>query len=372
MRIIVTGGGTGGHIYPAIAICKRIEKDFGSDTTVLYVGAKKGMEKDLVQKEGIPYRDIRVKGFKRKLSFQSLDAFFTLWVGLFQSAKCMITFKPDLVIGTGGYVCGPVLLIAALMGKKTLVHEQNAYPGVTNRILSRFVSRVLISYETSEKYFKKKHKLILTGNPVRDAFTQIDRDSCRKKLHLSAEDRLIVSVGGSGGAEKLNHLMREVCREFNGMEKIKIIHITGQKYYSKFMDDLKRFQMDLDRNIKIYPYSSEMDVLYGAADIGIIRGGAITLAEIASAQLPSIIIPSPNVANDHQTLNAKFFEENEAALLVPEKSLESIEPLMTAIETLLADPHRADKMRSNLMKMSLSNAMDSIMAVVQDLSIRKK
>lgn len=370
MRVIITGGGTGGHIYPAIAICKKIQSSYGNDARILYIGAKNGMERDLVIKEQIPYESIRVMGFRRKLSLQTFKALFALWAGLFQSYKLVKKFKPDLVVGTGGYVCGPVIFVAALMGIKTIIHEQNAYPGVTNRILGRFVTCILISYQDSAKYFKNDNKILYTGNPVREEFTFVDREACREKLQLKPDEKLIISVGGSGGAEKLNHLMREVCREFNGMEKIKIIHVTGKKYYQIFMEDLKRFQIDLDKNIKIYPYSTEMHVLYGAADLAIVRGGAITLAEIGTVGVPVIIIPSPNVANNHQECNARHFQECGAAEVLLEKDLGTVQPLMEMIEKLLAHPHLLASMRTAGTGMFKQNALNSIMAIVFDLGTR--
>ncbi len=370
MRVIITGGGTGGHIYPAIAICKKIQASFGNDARLLYIGAKNGMERDLVLKENIPYESIRVMGFRRKFSIQTFKALFALWLGLIQSYSLIKKFQPDLVVGTGGYVCGPVLFVASLMGKKTIIHEQNSYPGVTNRILGRFVQRILISYQDSAKFFKNDNKIIYTGNPVREEFSHIDRNACRQKLNLEPDDKLIVSIGGSGGAEKLNHLMREVCREFNGMEKIKIIHITGKKYYPSFMEDIKRFQIDLEKNIKIYPYSSEMDILFGAADLAVVRGGAITLAEAGNTGLPIIIIPSPNVANNHQECNARYFEEAGGAVILLEKNLSSVEPLIEQIEKLLESPHLLKSMRASMKSMFQQNALNSIMAAIFDLGTR--
>lgn len=370
MRVLISGGGTGGHIYPAIAICKKIQASYGNEAQILYVGTKTGMEKDIVTKEGIPYEGIHVMGFRRKLSIQTVQALFALWTGLRQSRRIVKRFKPDIVVGTGGYVCGPVLFQAAMMGKKTIIHEQNAYPGVTNRILSRFVTKVLISYQESAPFFKSSKKIIYTGNPVREEFEHVDREACRAKLGLEPEDRLIVSVGGSGGAERLNQLVREVLREFNGMERIKFIHVTGKKYYHGFMEDLKRFQMDFERNIKVYPYSSEMDVLYGAADLAILRAGAITLAEAGTVGVPAIIIPSPNVANNHQEHNARFYEREGAAKVLLEKDLKSATPLIETIEALLANPEEMAAMRESARAIFNQNGLSSIMAVIFECATR--
>jgi len=225
MRVLITGGGTGGHIYPDISIAKKLKQEF-KDIDILYIGTNKGLERELVPKEGINFKTITVTGFQRKISPELIKTINNLIKGLKQSRQIIKSFKPDFVIGTGGYVCGPVVLMASLMKIKTAIHEQNVIPGATNRILSKFVDRIYISFDESKKYFNvDSNKIVFTGNPIREEFN-IDMG------HRVAEPELrVLSFGGSRGAKKINETIRDSLSYLNGMDGIRLNHIKGKYYY---------------------------------------------------------------------------------------------------------------------------------------------
>jgi UDP-N-acetylglucosamine--N-acetylmuramyl-(pentapeptide) pyrophosphoryl-undecaprenol N-acetylglucosamine transferase len=314
MKVLVSGGGTGGHIYPALSI---IEEFQNNKNQVLYVGKKNSMESEIVPKSSIDFKGITIEGFNRVNKFKNLIVGIKLFLGLLQSTVIVLKFNPDVVIGTGGYVSGPVLLMASLLNKKTYIHEQNSFPGVTNRILSKYVDTVFISYEESANRFPNKSRLKYTGNPVRKDF----KEKLYGQTKNSKNFKEILSFGGSGGAKKINNLMLEVIKQFNGNDAYKITHVTGKKYYEGFMRELKEPKVDLCSNIEIYNYLKEMPKYMLSSDLVISRAGAITISELKYTKTPSILIPSPNVTDDHQTHNAKSMENKGLAKMIKESEL---------------------------------------------------
>ena len=357
MRYLVTGGGTGGHIYPALAIASEIKNRY-KDADILYVGTKKGLESELVPKEGFNFKTIRVKGMPRKLNLESIKAMKELLLGLMDANKIINDFKPDVVIGTGGYVCGPVVYVASKKKIPTLIHEQNAFPGITNRILSKYVDRVLVTFEESKKYFSHKEKLFVTGNPVRKEFLNIDKKACRRELGIF-DDRLVVMVfGGSRGAEKLNQTMIDVLKHFAGRTDIHLIHITGEKHYEDVMRLCKKIGLKSD-NVAIHPYVYEMPKFMGACDLVVCRAGAITLAEVTAMGLPAVLIPSPYVTNNHQEYNAKVLEKNGAAVVLLEKDL-TASKMIELIHFFMKDRSKLADMRLKSKELAKTNATDLI------------
>lgn len=364
MRVVMTGGGTGGHIYPAIAIAEEI-KSRHPEVELLYIGSVRGLEKDIVPKAGIKFESIEIQGFRRKLSMDTLKSIGLVFKGLSQARKLISDFKPDIVIGTGGYVCGPVVLNGALKGKKTLLHEQNAYPGVTNRILSHFVDKICISFEESRQYFKSEEKLILTGNPVREAFNGVDQVNCKEKLAIE-EKLVILSTGGSGGAKKLNEWLLEVIRKYNGSKDVRIIHITGKSYYEKFHMMLKGEGITLEDNVEIIDYCYDMPMVMGAADLCISRAGASTLTELALSHTPSLLVPSPNVTGNHQEHNAKVLEAAGAAVMLKEKETDA-KSFVDAVDHLIQHPERLKEMADNCSKIPGRGSLKAIVNEVEKL-----
>ena len=349
MKVLISGGGTGGHIYPALSIVEAFKKD--NHNEILYVGKKNSMESDIVPKAAIDFKGITVEGFNRVNKIKNIFVGFKLLLGLIQSITIILKYKPDVVIGTGGYVSGPVLFISALFNKKTYIHEQNSFPGITNRILSKYVDVVFISHKESASKFSEKSRLIYTGNPIRKAF----KENINGLVKENAGYQKILSFGGSGGAKKINDLMLEIILEFNGDASYKILHVTGKKYYENFSKQLKEKNTKLKENIKIIDYLKEMPKYMLNADLVISRAGAISISELKYTRTPSILIPSPNVTDNHQTYNAKAMEKKGFAKMIEEKDIDKNE-----ICDLIKSPEFIMSLEENLVSLNEKEASKEI------------
>ncbi len=365
MKVIVTGGGTGGHIYPAVAIAEKLKKDY-KGVEILYLGAKLGMEKTLVPQAGLPFKQIDVAPLNKKISLKTLKAVFTLVKGLFQSAREIKRFKPDVIIGTGGYVAGPVVMMGALLGVPTMIHEQNAFPGMTNKILSRFVDKVLVTFEEAKEHFKQKDKIVYTGLPVLDAFFSHTRQEARHKLKLADDVMVVMTVGGSNGALKVNEVMMNVYKSLADQKKIKFIHVSGKRYYERIEKGIKDGIYQVGDNFELVDFMKQMPLYLKATDLVISRAGASTINEIIASQTPSVIIPSPNVANNHQFFNAKVVDKNGMGLIISESELTA--PLMVnTIMNFYEEPSKLEIMRKNCEKIDIHSALDRISEEVSHL-----
>ncbi|MEW8973303.1 MAG: undecaprenyldiphospho-muramoylpentapeptide beta-N-acetylglucosaminyltransferase [Tissierellaceae bacterium] len=365
MKYLISGGGTGGHIYPALAIAKEIKLN-DRDADILYVGTKKGMESELVPKEGIKFKTIRVEGMPRKLNKDSFIALKELFNGLRDSNRILKEFKPDVVIGTGGYVSGPIVYRAKKKKIPAIIHEQNAFPGITNKILSRYVDRVAVTFEEAIKYFKHPEKVVLTGNPIRREIVDIDRESAYSKLNIDKKIPFILSFGGSGGQKKLNTAIMEMIDKVSDNEDIQLIHITGKRWYRDFMSELEKKKIKLKDNIRILPYLYEMPQALNIADIVIASSGAITLAEISAIGVPSILIPKSYTAENHQEYNARAFENKNAAIVILEKDLNG-KLLNKTISDLIDDKRRLKEMANNSKKLGNIDATAKIVDIIEEL-----
>ncbi|HKL09902.1 MAG TPA: undecaprenyldiphospho-muramoylpentapeptide beta-N-acetylglucosaminyltransferase [Clostridia bacterium] len=314
MKIIVTGGGTGGHVYPALSIADEIKKRY-PDVEIIFVGTARGIENRVVPEAGYELKIIDAAGIDRSNMLKNLNVAFTAFRGLRQCMGILREFKPELVIGTGGYVSGPMVFLASLKGLKTCIHEQNAYPGLTNKLLGLSVAEIMTGFETSENYFMRKKRVHYTGNPVRKEFYGIKKNEAREKLGLPLEQFRVLSMGGSGGASVLNEIIKESMKILKNKE-IYFTHVTGKRYFDKFM-----FDLECGNKNEIHSYISEMAIHMAASDIVVSRAGAITVAEILKLGKPSIMIPSPNVTGNHQFHNASALKESGCALLMEEKDL---------------------------------------------------
>lgn len=366
MKVIITGGGTGGHIYPALSIARKIEEVY-DDAEILYVGTEKGLEAKLVPKEGFDFHPVRVKGFSRKLSIDTLRSIKELILGMNDARKILKEFAPDVVIGTGGYVCGPVVFLAALKNIPTIIHEQNAFPGVTNKILSKVVDRVAGSFEESKQRFNNSEKVIITGNPVRQDLFNIDKKEAYKQLEIDGNLPLIVCFGGSGGQKSLNDAMLKFICENSDNNKIQILHITGERFYKQFTQQLKDLGIDnLGENIKVVPYFYEMPKLLNITDIAITSGGAITIAELTAIGVPSIIVPKSYTAENHQEYNAKALEKQGASIMIKEKDLD-YKSLSKNIDYLLDNPEILNEMSEKSIAMGVKNADEKIINLIEQV-----
>ena len=365
MRVIVSGGGTAGHINPALSIAKKI-KEKEKDSEILFVGTPAGMENRLVEKAGFPIRHVEVKGFQRKLTLKNIKSAFLAVTSVSKAKKILREFRPDVVVGTGGYVCWPVLRAAEKLGVPTLVHEQNAIPGLTVSKLSKFADVVCYSFEGSEKNFPcKKEKLVLTGNPVGPEVIAAKKDECRRKLGISAP--FLLSYGGSLGASAINEAMFEFARDYSMKKPIFHTHAFGAREWDKWCEKEKEARITRFGNVRFREYIDDMPRQMAAADLVICRAGAITLAELAVLGKPAVLIPSPNVVNDHQTKNARLFEEAGAAVLLPEGEL-STEKLIGIVSDLLFSPEKLRKMSSAMKKMAKPDADEKIFAEIAKLT----
>jgi len=364
MRMIVTGGGTGGHIYPAISIAEAFKKK-NKNTKLLYVGRKQGLESELVPKQGMDFKPISIE-YKKRGIMGAIKHVRSLISSLFEARRIIKEFNPDIIVGTGGYVSGPVMFVGALMGVKTAVHEANAFPGRANKMLSRYVDKVMISFEESADAFKDKDKVVLTGNPVRQEFYGLDRSACRKEVGVDDDTFLILSVGGSGGAKKINDTMIDIMSKVSGDHKYKVIHVTGKTYYERLMKQLQDMRVSFEDNIQIVPYVYNMPQHMGAADMMITRTGASTLAEISITGTPAVLVPSPNVKDNHQEYNARSMEKMGAGIVMLEDDL-NVNHLLDTINDHLDHPEKLEKIRENCRKLPGKDALDIIVKTLNEI-----
>ena len=342
MKVLLAGGGTGGHVYPAIAIANKI-KEHNPDCEILFVGTKNGIESEIVPKAGFELKTVTVQGFKRKIDLDNIKRVFKLCKGLEQSRRIVKKYKPDIVIGTGGYVSGPVLFNAAMNKRVTIVHEQNSFPGVTNKILSKVATKVLTSFEDSHKRFPEasQDKLVLTA---------------RKNLGISEDKKMVLCYGGSGGSEEINDAMRLVIENMV-KEDVAFIFATGKVYYDEFIETIK--DIELKPYQRVMPYLDNMADGLAASDIVIGSAGAISLAEITALGKPSIIIPKAYTAENHQEYNAKSIESQGAGIAILEKDL-TPQSLNEAVFKLLGDKELLIDMANNAKKIGKPEAIDLI------------
>lgn len=366
MKYLITGGGTGGHIYPALAIAWEI-KNRDKDSRILYVGTEKGLESELVPKEGFDFETIRVMGMPRKINKESFKAFKELILGLLDSKKIINEFNPDVVIGTGGYVCGPVVYMATRKKIPTIIHEQNAYPGITNKILARYVDKILVTFEESKKYFKYPNKVIITGNPVRSSIIKVDKSQAYRDLGIHPNVPFILSFGGSGGQKKLNDAMYYVIKKNISKDNLQIIHVTGKRFYDEFIKKMKKENLDAKENIKIVPYFYDIPKGLNIADLVITSAGAITLAELSAVGVPSILVPKGYTAENHQEYNAKAFEKKGAAYLILEKDLTG-EGLNEVINKLIMNSGKLNEMANKSKSLGRLDATEKIVNIIDKIT----
>ncbi|KNY24944.1 undecaprenyldiphospho-muramoylpentapeptide beta-N-acetylglucosaminyltransferase [Pseudobacteroides cellulosolvens] len=364
MKVLIAGGGTAGHINPGLAIAKYI-KSKSTDTKIIFVGTERGLETKLVPREGFELKLIKVRGFRRKLSKETFISVKEMFQGFHEARSIVKEFKPDIVIGTGGYVCGPVVFSAAMRKIPTLIHEQNAFPGVTNRILSRFSNITAISFKESEKFFKGAKKIVLTGNPIRKEMLEIDRAKARESLKVDSSNPLVVIFGGSLGAEKINQSVVDMLKTHYREGTFKLIYATGEKQYKNVMEKLEGLSY---KSVQVLPYIFDMAGVMAAADLAVCRAGAITISELTALSVPSIMIPSPYVTANHQEHNAKALEKHGAALVILEKDLNG-EVLHKKIIDTIKNKAKLKEMSKNASMIGVRDAADKIYSLAMGIKV---
>ncbi len=366
MKILFAGGGTAGHINPALAVAGYI-KEKHPDAEISYIGTASKLEAKLVPEKGYDFHTIDVAGFSRSLSPKGvINNVSAVKKALSASARCKKLLKqlnPDVVIGTGGYVSGPVLKTAQKMGFKTGIHEQNAFPGVTTKMLAGNADAVMLAMPEAKKYLKLKREPVITGNPIRQELLNITRQEARQKLNLDNRP-LILSFGGSLGAERVNEAVAELIKWHNGTGEYYHIHATGKAGFEDMKNRLE--EISLSEEITIREYINDMDVCMAAADLVICRAGAITLGELQACRKPAILIPSPYVAENHQFHNAMTLKKAGGAEVLEEKDLTG-ESLIGLVERLINNNPKLEKMADALGKNAITDANERIYTEIMKL-----
>ena len=348
MKVIMTCGGTGGHIYPAVAIADEIKRRC-TGAEILFVGAEHGLEKKLVPQQGYKIKFVSVAGFDRKNLLKNIEVIRKLMKGDAQAKKILESFQPDFVVGTGGYASAPIVKTAQKLNIPSFIHEQNAYPGVTNKLLEKKAHKVFLGFARAAEYFKNPDKIIVSGNPVRNIFMSGDKAAARSELGFSEDEFVLLAFGGSQGAGRINKAMINVIRKFNGQKGIRICLGAGSYYYSAIMESFDDEGFEPAGNIMIMEYINDMAKYLSAADLVISRSGALTVAETTVSGTPAIFIPSPMVTANHQYYNALAVAEAGGAVIIEEKDLED-QSLIAMIIDLKESPERLKDMAAKSRK----------------------
>ncbi len=356
INILLSGGGTGGHIYPAISIANEIKMRY-PQANILFVGAKDRMEMQKIPQNGYEIKGLWISGIQRKLSLKNLLFPFKLISSLFKANAIIKKFKPNVVIGTGGFASGPTLMRANAKGIPTLIQEQNSYPGITNKLLAKKASKICVAYDDLERFFPKE-KIIKTGNPVRQDLLNIaeKRIAGQQLFNLDTNKKTLLIIGGSLGARAINNLIE---KELNWLleQGIQIIWQTGKLYEQEF----KKYQA---KNVQTHAFLDKMDVTYAAADFIISRAGAGSISELCIVGKPTIFIPSPNVAEDHQTKNAKAVVSKNAAILLKENELHNFKKVFSE---LLNNTKKQAELSKNIKQLALPKATENIVNEIEKL-----
>ncbi len=357
-KFILSGGGTGGHIYPAIAIANELKLRF-PDSEILFVGANDKMEMQKVPQSGYKIEGLWIAGLQRKLTLQNAMFPIKLLSSLWKSRKIIKKFKPDVVIGTGGFASGPLLQMANMLNIPTVIQEQNSYPGITNKLLSKKANKICVAYENLDRFFPKD-KMILTGNPVRQDLIDIDgkRQEAIKYFNLDENKKTLLILGGSLGARRINQLIEKEL-SFLESKNIQIIWQCGKLYF----EDYKKFNSKSPSfggvgEVQVLAFIDRMDLVYAAADVVISRAGASSVSELCIVGKPVIFIPSPNVAEDHQTKNAQSIVDKKGAIMIKESEID--EKFELVFSELLSNENQQKELSKNIKSLALPNATKQI------------
>ncbi|MCH4553597.1 undecaprenyldiphospho-muramoylpentapeptide beta-N-acetylglucosaminyltransferase [Aestuariibaculum lutulentum] len=357
-KIVLSGGGTGGHIYPAIAIANELKHRF-EDAEFLFVGAKDRMEMEKIPQAGYKIEGLWISGIQRQLTMKNLMFPFKLMSSLYNARKIVKSFKPDVAIGTGGFASGPLLYMASQNGIPSLIQEQNSFPGITNKLLAKHVQKICVAYDGLERFFPAD-KIVKTGNPVRKSLLDINSktEEAKKLFNLKEGKLTLLVLGGSLGARRINELIEKEL-DFFDTQNVQVIWQCGKLYYQQY----KIYNNTV--NVQVHEFLNNMDFAYAAADIVISRAGASSVSELCIVGKPVIFIPSPNVAEDHQTKNAMAIVDHNAAIIIKEDELEV--DFKNKFSQLVASPQRQKELGENIKSIALVNATNDIVDEVEKL-----
>ncbi|MBC1520454.1 undecaprenyldiphospho-muramoylpentapeptide beta-N-acetylglucosaminyltransferase [Listeria aquatica] len=361
MKIVLTGGGTGGHIFPALAFIRECKKEY-PDAEFLYIGTSKGLEADLVPREGIAFEAIEITGFKRSLSLENFKTVARFFKGTKKSKEILRRFNPDCVIGTGGYVCGPVVYAASKLKIPTIIHEQNSVAGLTNKFLSRYVDKIAICFEEVSDSFPSE-KIVFTGNPRASEVVNIEATDVLKSYQLDSAKPTVLAFGGSRGARPLNEAVWKILPEWKDKD-YQLLYVTGNVHYEKIKEELQT--LDLGENISVVPFVYNMPEVLNEVELVISRAGATTIAELTSLGVPSILIPSPYVTANHQEKNARSLEKSGASVVITESELGQTD-LMAQIDAIMSDKPTLDEMAFHARELGVPDAAKRLVELATSL-----
>lgn len=382
LRLLLTGGGTGGHIYPALSIAAGVRQRVPG-AEILFVGTAEGLEARLVPRAGLPFEAIPARGLAGKGPLVAAGGLAALARGAWRAVRLLRRFRPHVVVGTGGYVSGPVVAAAVLLRIPVALQEQNAFPGATNRLLSRFAGFVAAAYEESRRCFPRRARVVVTGNPVRPEVVRADRHQARRRLGVADAERLVVVFMGSRGSATVNRAMGEALVHLGGRPGLRLLYATGESHYEAVLADLRARGLEVmpgpgsgenraalaGANVEVRPYLHDMVTALAAADLVVARAGAMTLAEVTARGLPALLIPSPHVAHRHQDANARVLAARGAARVLAEEGLRG-EELARAILELAESPALLARMAEASRQLGRPGAVEAIVDGILDLVAR--
>lgn len=370
MKIIVSGGGTGGHIYPALTLIRTIQERV-PDAQFLYVGTKRGLESDIIPKEGLPFETVDIQGFVRRLTPVNFLRAGKAVGGVLKAMNIVRSFQPDAAVGTGGYVCGPILLAASLLHVPALIQEQNVVPGITNKILSRFVTKIAAGSEAAAKHFPGD-KVVFTGNPIRREVLSADRSAGYAAFGLDPSKLTVLISGGSRGARTINRAMIGVLQHYANEPDIQLLHVTGSGEYEDVMQRVKETGLDLAAadNLVVKPYLYNMPQAMAIADFAVFRAGAIGIAELTARGIPSLLVPYPYAAENHQEFNARELEAAGAAKVILNREL-TAEKIIGVLDKVLHSDETRARMAMASQLLGRPKAADTIADMILELAKQK-
>ena len=360
-RVIVSGGGTGGHIYPAVAVAEALKRRYGNDVEILFVGAEGKMEMEKVPALGYKIVGLPILGIQRQFTWKNLTVPFRLIGSILKARKVIRQFKPDAVVGFGGYASGPVLWVAQQMGVPTLIQEQNSFAGVANKILAHKAKRICVAYDGMEHFFPAE-KITMTGNPLRGTFGRgtVEHSKALEYYGFNESLPVVLVVGGSLGTRTLNNMMKAWVATLGGKAPVQVIWQTGKYYEREMREFLAEHPTE---NIWQGAFIERMDYAYEAADLVISRSGACTVSELCLVGKPTLFVPSPNVAEDHQTKNAMALVEKDAAVMV--RDADAVECAIKEALALLASPEKLQSLAKNIASLAIDDSADRIVTEIE-------
>ena len=363
IRIILSGGGTGGHIYPAVAVAEALKRHYGDEVEILFVGAEGKMEMEKIPALGYNIVGLPVAGLQRRLTLSNLALPFKVAASVRRAKRVIREFQADVVVGFGGYASAPILWAAQRLGVPTVIQEQNSYAGLTNKLLSKRAKRICVSYDNMGRFFPEE-RIVMTGNPLRGRFSATGADRSEALAHYGFNDELpvVLVVGGSLGTRTLNEMMKAWVGNLDGVAPVQVIWQTG-KYYEREMQEFLRSHPT--KNIWQGAFIERMDYAYAAADVVLSRSGACTVSELCLVAKPTIFVPSPNVSEDHQTKNAMALVEQGAAEIV--RDSEAVERGMHLAVELSRNGRRLEELSSNIAKLAISDSADRVVRVIDEV-----